>query len=287
MISGDIVKIVNKLADGLKEKPAYLFIFAIWVMFVIFGFGSGAYGIISDKPIPLYLAFLSFLVSLIVAVIVIKIVEVPGLAPGEGTQDMGYQKLMYVKVLHLSKKEEGKEPFYFRVIDKLGGKEIPVFDETLFYSLNVYSQPRERYSFNFRSSGIIDLRVAHPWLENLIFPDKDEQLLEGSVKQLVTIPSNAYLIVSHHINGLQPGHEDFGMRMDEDTRYARLVVDFSSLPYSHPILLENPQGVLSTGEKEMPVGVIQHFPSVYSISKEDLKKGQVLRMDLKIDWEKL
>lgn len=80
MISKEIVRIVNKLADGLNEKPAYLLIFAIWVMFVIFGFGSGVYGFISDKPVPLYLAFLSFLISLIVAVIVIKIVEVPGLA---------------------------------------------------------------------------------------------------------------------------------------------------------------------------------------------------------------
>jgi hypothetical protein len=77
------------------------------------------------------------------------------------------------------------------------------------------------------------------------------------------------------------------MRMDEDSVYARLIVDFSSLPYLHPIFLENPQGVLSTGEKEMPVGVIQYSSSVYSISKKYLKKGQVLRMDFKIKWEKL
>lgn len=68
-------KIINNLIKALSQKPAYLLVFGIWVVFVIFGFGSGAYGIYIGNQDLIYAAFLSFVIALIVAVAVIKIVE--------------------------------------------------------------------------------------------------------------------------------------------------------------------------------------------------------------------
>lgn len=279
--------IIKALAEGLKQKPAYLLIFAIWVSFLMFGFGTGAYGIIYDKPIPLYLSFSSFVVALIVAAYVVKIVEVQGLTQVEKIEDFGFQKLAYIKILYLSKMEGGKNPIYHRTIERLGNEEVSVFDEFVFYSLNIYSQEHEQYSCEFRSSGIIDLRIVHPWKEKLAFPDKDAQFQKGYMKQTINESSNVYYIVCHHYNGLQPGHEDIGMRMDEDTKYARLVVDFSSIPNSELIFKERPKAILRTENEEKSIGIIEKKPSIYSTSQGDLKKGQFLRIDFKIDWEKL
>ncbi len=72
-----ITEIIVAFVHGLKQKPAYILIFGICMLFVIFGFGSGIYGYINNEIIALYLSFSSFVIALIAATIVIKIVEVP------------------------------------------------------------------------------------------------------------------------------------------------------------------------------------------------------------------
>ena len=68
-------EIINNFIKALNKRPAYTLIFAIWVIFLIFGIGSTIYGIIRNESISIYLAFISFIIVLIVAVIVIRIVE--------------------------------------------------------------------------------------------------------------------------------------------------------------------------------------------------------------------
>ena len=205
--------------------------------------------------------------------------------PPEERGALRYQKLMYVKILHLSQMGAGKNPVYRRVVERLGGEEVPVFDEAVYYGLNIFSRQEQKYSTVFRSSGIVDLRIGHPWKEKLEFPDKDAQVLRNIVRQTVKGPSNVYLTVSHHYNGLQPGHEDIGVRMDQDTQHARLVVDFSSIPNSQLLFRERPKAVLRTGNEEKPIGIIEYSPTIFSTAQNDLKEGQVLRIDFKIDWD--
>ncbi|MCK5642854.1 MAG: hypothetical protein KAJ19_18740 [Gammaproteobacteria bacterium] len=88
-----ITEIINNFTKALSQRPAYLLIFAIWVVFLIFGIGSTIYGIISNKTLSLYLAFLSFVFALIVAIIVIKIVEVNS----DTDKDDGKKELHIIK----------------------------------------------------------------------------------------------------------------------------------------------------------------------------------------------
>lgn len=56
-----ISEIIIAFVHGLKQKPAYILIFGICMLFVIFGFGSGIYGYINNEIIALYLSFLALL----------------------------------------------------------------------------------------------------------------------------------------------------------------------------------------------------------------------------------
>ena len=82
-----ISDIIIAFVHGLKQKPAYILIFGICMLFVIFGFGSGIYGYINNEIIALYLSFSSFVIALIVATIVSGETTSPTLtktSPGKG-----------------------------------------------------------------------------------------------------------------------------------------------------------------------------------------------------------
>ena len=78
------------------------------------------------------------------------------------------------------------------------------------------------------------------------------------------------------------------MRLEEDTKEARLMIDFSSLADHEAALLQAPTGYSrdENGE-QISLGVANPFPGIYSMSIRDGKRGQVIRMDFKIAWENL
>jgi hypothetical protein len=205
----------------------------------------------------------------------------------ESPDDLKASKVMYVKVLYLKRNEPGQKPVYQRVVKRLKGESVVVFDEEVYYSMSVFPREQERYSYTFRSSGVVDLRTVHPWVEHLRFADKGDNLIEGRVSQTVDLPSNVYLVVSHHCNGLQPGDEDVAMRADFDTSYARLVVDFSSLPNIDSLFKERPTAKFREGNSETLLGIEEYAPGIFSVTHKDIKKDSVLRIDFKIAWEKL
>jgi hypothetical protein len=279
--------LLSKVIDGLRTRPAYLLIFGLCVLFVLFGGVSTYVGFYKDKPLPLVLGFSSFLAALVSGLLVIRFVEVRGTAAAPVAEaPLVYQKLLYIKVLHLSKMEEGKPPVYTRSIERLG-KEIPVYDELVFYSLNVYSKPQENFTFTFRSSGVADPRPVHPWVGKLEFSDKDSQAILNMVQANVNKSSHSYAVISHHFNGLQPGHEDVATKLDRDALYARLVVDFSSIPGAAGLFKSHPKGSLRTGDATEPLGIEEYSPAIYSVTRDNVKEGQVLRIEFALDWTKL
>lgn len=283
------LKLMGQVVEGLKQKPAYLLIFGIDLLFVLFGIATGAVGVARNQETPLILGFCSFALALIVAAFVVKIVHVAPVAAPEPVQpqERRIQKLMYVKIEHLSKREDGKPAIYHRRVPRLGQDPIPVYDEAIFYGLTLVDRETPYYDVSYRSSGVVDLRVAHPWREKLVFPDRGAEHLSNIVRQRIEPSSNGYLVVSHHLNGLQPGNEDVATRMDEDTVYARLVVDFSSLAAGEKGFLQRPKAWLRTGNDDKSLGLEEYEPLVYSVSKENLKQGQVMRIDFAFDWNQL
>ena len=76
------------------------------------------------------------------------------------------------------------------------------------------------------------------------------------------------------------------MKMSCDTDHARLVVDFSSIPEAQ-LIFKDVQAISRIGNQEEPIGVEECKPSLFTCSDDQLKEGQVLRIDFKIDWDKV
>jgi len=78
--------VISTLTKALQE-PAYKFIFAIFVVFLLFGSGATIYGIALKEPIALILAFLSFIIVTIAAIKVISIVESKAILKATSIED--------------------------------------------------------------------------------------------------------------------------------------------------------------------------------------------------------
>ena len=128
------------------------------------------------------------------------------------------------------------------------------------------------------------IRKVHPWLGKLEFSDKDSQLIRNMVQATVNKTSRTYAVVSYHCNGLQTGHEDVAMKMDRDTLYARLVVDLSSVPHAGSLFKLRPKAHLRTGDATEPIGIEEYSPEIFSVTRTNLKEGQVLRIEFTLDW---
>lgn len=277
----DVTKVVNDISEGLNRIPAYLLIFGVCVLFFL----STTYTIMMVKtvPISLVLFFVAVLVTLCYAV---KKVEEHGNHPKENFQpveDRQLQIFQYIKILYLS--EEKEKPFYSRFIKRLNQK-FPVYDEAVIFQLNSFSQQQEQCPCGFRSSGIIDLRILHPWIETR-FDAKEDEKAPHSEKHSIKKQSNAYLILCHAINNIQPGDdfENMAIEIKKDTKYARIVVDFSSLPIIE--FEEKPKAYITENNIKTPIGLEEYSSNIYSATKNDLKKGQYLRIEWKVDWDKL
>lgn len=106
------LKLLAQVVEGLKQKPAYLLIFGIDLLFVLFGVITGGVGIVKNQDTPLLLGFSSFALALIVAAVVVKIVHVHPVVEAEpvGPEAPRVHKLMYVKIQHLSRRRDGNPP---------------------------------------------------------------------------------------------------------------------------------------------------------------------------------
>jgi hypothetical protein len=282
------VAVLFQIIAGLSAKPEYLLIFGLCSLFVLFGGVSTYVGFkYKDSSLPLILGFSSFLAALVSGLLVIYIERVRRTPAVPALEEPPvYEKLLYVKVLHLSKMQDDKPPVYSRVVERLS-KEISIYDELVYYSLNVFSKSQENFSFSFSSSGVADPRPVHPWVGKLGFAYRDSQFFEKTVQSTVNKSSRTYAVVSHHFNGLQPGHEDVQTKVDRDTRYARLVVDFSSIPGAAALFKVRPKAFLRTDDLSEPLGIEEYTPEIFAVTRDNVKEGQVLRIEFSLDWTKL
>jgi len=192
-------------------------------------------------------------------------------------------KFVYIKVYHLTPMVDGQPPVYEKYISRLS-KTIGVYDEFHYFRLNVFRKPQKNLRYLDRSSGIVDMQIIHPW-QSLYFEDKGAAKVENVLEQIIKEPSNVFFTRTMYFNGIQKGNEDVGMRMENDTLEARLLVDFSSIPGFETFQKATPKGAYRSNGREEPVGVIETQPGIYLLSQKNLKKGDVLRMDFNLDWD--
>lgn len=199
---------------------------------------------------------------------------------------------LYCKVIRWHVHDEGSLPLYN--VDATRIPELPteveVYDETLYTNVAVYDKPATNHEYIFRGSGVVDLLCLYPWRDRLRFADKGAAYDAHTVRQAFSDqPSNGYVMVTHAYNGLQPGHEDFAVRMPIDTSEGRLVVDLSSVPHIINAMMRSPRAELRAhdGAEVASLQVYEYRRGIYTIEAKSLKKDDVLFLDLTIDWQKL
>ena len=193
-----------------------------------------------------------------------------------------FSKLLYVKVNHLANRKTQTLPFYERTVARLAEpeREVPVFDEAVYYTLKQFPEKRPQGLEEDSSTGVVDPRLMIPWLDQVEFNSPQAEQSKSLVDIKTKADSDTMLSVSHFLNGLQGGNQDFCSYADEDAESLRLVVDFSSIPNAGDFI--KMEGAELTLDKQ-PVqsdtlSVRSCGESVYVAICRDVKKGSLLTM---------
>ena len=209
---------------------------------------------------------------------------------GAAAEERAHRKLLYVKVTYLSNMSApGAQPFYRRVVSRLKEPDrfVDVYDEAIYYTLELLPEKRAIEGRRDNSSGVVDSSLVIPWRDEIPFPDVTEKAMKEMV--IVEVPENTdtFLTVSHFENGLQgKDHQDFATKMPEGADDARLVVDFSSVPGANSFVSPRYACVSTEGTDGAKIGVVARGESVYTASAKPTGKGQRLKMYFDFDWSK-
>jgi hypothetical protein len=75
--AGGELPLYRRIVEGLEDKPAYLLLFGIAVLFVVSGLGTSIAGVVHREMWQSVIGFLGFIAALIAVVFVINRVELP------------------------------------------------------------------------------------------------------------------------------------------------------------------------------------------------------------------
>jgi hypothetical protein len=215
--------------------------------------------------------------------VVDEIAAVPLVRPGHH----GYRKVLYIQVTHMTNRSApGATPFYVRAIDRLVGdnRNVPVFDEAVYYTLEMFSDTLRPDPRKDRTSGVLDPRMVVPLRNPLKFSDQEESQVPQTVAMEVNEDCDTLLTVSHFVNGLQGDDQYLASRVAEDAEYLRIIADFSSIPDAKNLVIPGRAFVRTATGEERDATVSPFGDSIYLISCENPKKGELLRFNLSFNW---
>ena len=211
-------------------------------------------------------------------------VVVPRLLDARKAKNEQAYKFVYIKLYYLKRRVQGAAPVYQRFVERLGRK-VAVFDEFHMFKLNIFRGERKGLVVGDRSSGVVDMQILHPW-QRVTFADLGAAKKDDVIEQVIRRPSAVYFTRSIYLNGLQEGHERLAIKMEQDTKEARIVVDFSSVPEFAEMMLRGPSAVIRRDDYEESLAVGEtDVGGIYEVGTRLLRQGDVLRVDFHIDWE--
>ena len=198
----------------------------------------------------------------------------------------GYRKLLYIKVTHLTEQTGTARPIYTRTLDRLEASErqVAVYDEAVYYTLELFPAKRHLEARTDSSSGAIDARMVIPWQDQVRFSESTTAAV-AKIAQMNVEDSDTVLTISHFENGLQGDHQDFKSLVAEDCEEIRIAVDFSSIPGAQNFVTLK-GGFLDRKIDNTPqiLGAAAVTPTLFVASTKEGKKGDVLRLTVNIDW---
>ena len=211
------------------------------------------------------------------------------------------KKFGYIRFFHLSKEGgTGTQPLYHRFIHRLN-KSIPVYDEYVLYRLNEFFEDVTGFVSKDTSTGVVDMSVLNPWQARLLLPEGTYEQVPGELEETSYTPSRVFVTTTHYYNAFQK-NQYAAIKMGKDTFKATLIVDFRSIPNSTSLInSKNVRAYVISGKnnQKTKLKVQTNFPeygkkyvhidSLFWINIENLKQGDVLRLDFSeaINWDLL
>ncbi|MEM1303833.1 MAG: hypothetical protein AAGG46_03000 [Planctomycetota bacterium] len=217
--------------------------------------------------------------------------EAARLAAEDATPPRCLMVTLHAKAVRWEVRSPDAEPLYVADTTRMAGvpSDVEVFDEAHYTNLTVYDKPTDDHEASFRTSGEVDVMCLEPWRDRLRFSDRAAANDPHQLRQSFSgSPSRAFVVFSHAYNGLQPGSEDFAVKMPRDAETGRLVVDLSSTPHIVEAMTAPPRGELRSEQGGVSsLSVLEYRRGIYCVEHRDLRRGDVLLLDLSIDWERL
>jgi len=190
-----------------------------------------------------------------------------------------YKKLLYVKVTYLRTKAAGAAPVYRRNVERLADdvRMVDVYDEAVYYTLEIFPSKKKVERRTDQSSGVVDPRMVIPLQYPLEVGDKYAARAADTAQMEVRGETDSLLTISHFENGLQGSEQEFCTRVEEDAEYARMIVDFSSIPDAKKLVQQRSAWVRRDG-KDQVAQILALGDSIYMVSCEDARAGDYLGM---------
>lgn len=195
------------------------------------------------------------------------------------------EKVVYVRFQYIRPKDY--PPVYLKKISRLN-QEIPIHSELTLYRFNKFNKECEVEITDSSTEGVIDdLRVVYPWTPRFV-THKSRSNDPKEISRKVS-GSDTYMTISTYCNGFQDGEEDYAIMAEYDTKTARLIVDFSSIPDLDQLFTKPPDAYRyfdPEKKKETPIsGILQISPGVYMIEALNMKRTEIIELDFHVDWE--
>lgn len=165
-----------------------------------------------------------------------------------------------------------------------------MYSEHLYYRFNKFNRKDNQLVIKDTSSkGVVDLNIIYPWMGK-INSTSSSDIRRGVVDKTLR-NSNIYLSMTSYYNSFIEDEEDIGMRMEYDTKSAKLIADFSSIPDHEKFFIRNPDGYIKKYEgDENPITYLGLKPirtGVYVIEHENLKVDSKMELDFHVNWDYL
>ena len=158
---------------------------------------------------------------------------------------------------------------------------VDVYDEAVYYTLELFPSRKKVDRRTDQSSGVVDPRMMIPLQYPLTSGDKFAGRAANTAQMDVTGETDTLLTVSHFVNGLQGTEQEFASRVEEDAEYARMIVDFSSIPDADKLVQQRSAWVRRDG-KDQAATADSLGQSIYLVSCESAKAGDYLGMSFTI-----
>ncbi len=199
----------------------------------------------------------------------------------------GYRKILFVKVTCLTDRTRVTKPVYIREVPRLKPSEraVAVFDEAVYYTLELLPKKTLTEPRKERTSGVVDPRLVLPWQDEVQFRDAAAKQIKEWVQLESNQETDTFFSVSHFENGLQGEEQDIGTDVREDAEWVRVVADFSTVPNATKFITATRACIRLNGQEEL-APISQPGPGVFTVMCKEVKKDAMIVIYFKFDWDR-